>query len=144
MEGLQHDLVISRIFSPTVSSTDERRDTAERKNTMLRAKCLMQLYGRLACPPGAATRLYGMVVTFAVWYCYTMSQPIPPPPQKKKKKKKNQSEGSDVSSSKTREQQIRQQPQCELLPSDRCLFCEKTRITRKHVENVSQMYDKNS
>ena len=38
-------------------------------------------------------------------------------------KQKNQSEGSDVSSSKKREQKIRQQP---LLPNDRCLFCEKT------------------
>ena len=57
-------------------------------------------------------------------------------------KQKNPSEGSDVRSSKKQEQQIRQQPQ---LPSDRCLFCEKTRIMRKqHVENVSQMYDKNS
>ena len=71
MEGLQHDLVISRIFSPTVSSTDERRDTAVRENTVLRAKCLMQLYGLHACPPHAATRLFGMVVTFAVRYCYT-------------------------------------------------------------------------
>ena len=43
------------------------------------------------------------------------------------------------------EQQTHQQPQCELLPSDRCLFCEMTQITRKqHAENISQMYDKNS
>ena len=43
------------------------------------------------------------------------------------------------------EQQTHQQPQCELLPSDRCLFCETTQITRKqHAENISQMYDKNS
>ena len=69
MEGLQHDLVISRIFSPTVSSTDERRDTAEREKAVLRAKCLIQLYGRHACPPGAATRLYGTGVTLGVWCC---------------------------------------------------------------------------
>ena len=37
-------------------------------------------------------------------------------------KQKNLSEESDLSSSKKREQQIRQQP---LLPSDRCLFCVK-------------------
>ena len=59
-------------------------------------------------------------------------------------KQKNPSEGNDVSSSKKREQQICQQPQW-LLPSDKCLFCEKTRITRKqHVENISQMHDNNS
>ena len=51
----------------------------------------------------------------------------------------------DVRSSKKREQQIRQQPEWYLLPSDRCLFSWEDSSTRKqHVENVSQMYDKNS
>ena len=47
--------------------------------------------------------------------------------------KKNPSEGSDVRSSKKREQQIRQQPQCQLLPSDRCLVCEKTWIQENNM-----------
>ena len=48
-------------------------------------------------------------------------------------KQKNPSEGSDVRSSKKREQQIRQQPQCQLLPSDRCLVCEKTWIQENNM-----------
>ena len=48
-------------------------------------------------------------------------------------KTKNPSEGSDVRSSKKREQQIRQQPQCQLLPSDRCLVCEKTWIQENNM-----------
>ena len=42
-------------------------------------------------------------------------------------KQKNPSEGSDVRSSKKREQQIR------LLPSDRCLVCEKTWIQENNM-----------
>ena len=48
-------------------------------------------------------------------------------------KQKNLSEGSDVRSSKKREQQIRQQLQCLLLPSDRCLVCEKTWIQENNM-----------
>ena len=40
---------------------------------------------------------------------------------------------SDVRSSKKREQQIRQQQQCWLLPSDRCLVCEKTWIQENNM-----------
>ena len=58
-------------------------------------------------------------------------------------KQKNPLEETDVKSSKKREYQTRQQPQW--LPSERCLFLLKDSNTRKqHVENISQMYDKNS
>ena len=57
-------------------------------------------------------------------------------------KQKNLSEGSDVSSSKKREQQIRQQPQC--CPWQMSFLWKDSNTRKQYVQNISQMYGKNS